>query len=200
MMWMLTFSQFQIETAEQNRIIEIVLLANRLVMTNTALLLINFQSARADKDSEYYLPHFEEILPQAQVLLDHARSMGYKVIFVKNIDPLWPFSEKDPNSDFPAPIQPLPSETVIIKRKVSSYYQTFLADELEGIENLIICGFPTNLCVRMAVEESYDRGFRIALIADLCASFSNQAQDFTLEDLYSTRPGLAILSLEEFLQ
>lgn len=169
-------------------------------MTNTALLLINFQSARADKDSEFYLPHFAEILPQAQALLQHARDMNYKVIFIKNIEPYWPFSEKDPNSDFPAEIAPFPTEVVITKRKVSSYYQTFLADELEGIENLIICGFPTNLCVRMAVEESYDRGFRIALIADLCASFSDEAQDFTLEDLYSTRPGLAVLSLDEFMQ
>ena len=52
----------------------------------------------------------------------------------------------------------------------------------------------------MAVEESYDRGFRIALIADICAAFSDEAQEFTLEDLYNTRSGLAVLPLEQFMQ
>lgn len=169
-------------------------------MANTALVLINFQSAWRDKNSEYYLEQFEHFLPQAQDLLDHAREMQYKIIFIKNIDPHWPFSEKDPKSDLIPEFSPREGELVITKRNISSYYQTFLADELEGIENLIICWVPTNLCVRMAVEESYDRGFRIALIADLTAAFSQEAQEFTLEDLYNTRPGLAILSLEEFMQ
>lgn len=52
----------------------------------------------------------------------------------------------------------------------------------------------------MAVEEAYDRGFRIALIENITTAFSQEAQEFTLEDLYSTRPGLAILTLEQFMQ
>lgn len=39
----------------------------------------------------------------------------------------------------------------------------------------------------MFVEESYDRGFRIAILEDLTASFSHELQDMTLEDLYTTR-------------
>ena len=169
-------------------------------MANTALILINFQSAWGDKKSEYYLENFQSLIPQAQQLLEHAREMEYKIIFIKNIDPNWPFSEKDPNSDLIEELAPRDWEIVLRKRHVSSFYQTFLADELEGIENLIICWVPTNLCVRMAVEEAYDRGFRIALIEDITTAFSQEAQEFTLEDLYSTRPGLAILTLEQFMQ
>ena len=169
-------------------------------MANTALILINFQSAWGDKKSEYYLENFQSLIPQAQQLLEHAREMEYKIIFIKNIDPNWPFSEKDPNSDLIEELAPRDWEIVLSKRHVSSFYQTFFADELEGIENLIICWVPTNLCVRMAVEEAYDRGFRIALIEDITTAFSQEAQEFTLEDLYSTRPGLAILTLEQFMQ
>ena len=68
-------------------------------MANTALILINFQSAWGDKKSEYYLQNFQSLIPQAQQLLEHAREMEYKIIFIKNIDPNGPFSEKDPNSD-----------------------------------------------------------------------------------------------------
>lgn len=206
---------FQIETAKQNHIITDVsiLLSTEskptvygafilymMNMANTALILINFQSAWRDQSSDYYLEHFESLIPQAQKLLDHARDMQYKIIFIKHIDPHGPFSEKDENSEIIPELIPQDWELVISKRNISSYYQTFLADELEGIENLIICGVPTNLCVRMAVEESYDRGFRIALIADICAAFSDEAQEFTLEDLYNTRSGLAVLSLEQFMQ
>ena len=55
-------------------------------MANTALILINFQSAWGDK-SEYYLENFQSLIPQAQQLLEHAREMEYKIIFIKNIDP-----------------------------------------------------------------------------------------------------------------
>jgi hypothetical protein len=56
-------------------------------MANTALILINFQSAWGDKKSEYYLQNFQSLIPQAQQLLEHAREMEYKIIFIKNIDP-----------------------------------------------------------------------------------------------------------------
>ena len=56
-------------------------------MANTSLILINFQSAWGDKKSEYYLENFQSLIPQAQQLLEHAREMEYKIIFIKNIDP-----------------------------------------------------------------------------------------------------------------
>jgi hypothetical protein len=56
-------------------------------MANTALILINFQSTWGDKKSEYYLENFQSLIPQAQQLLEHAREMEYKIIFIKNIDP-----------------------------------------------------------------------------------------------------------------
>ena len=52
----------------------------------------------------------------------------------------------------------------------------------------------------MFVEESYDRGFRIAILEDLTACFSSESQEMTLEDLYTTRSGLNILTLEKFVE
>ena len=52
----------------------------------------------------------------------------------------------------------------------------------------------------MFVEESYDRGFRIAILEDLTACFSSELQEMTLEDLYTTRSGLNILTLEKFVE
>ena len=75
-------------------------------MANTALILINFQSAWRDQSSDYYLEHFESLIPQAQKLLAHARDMQYKVIFIKHIDPHGSFSEKDENSEIIPELMP----------------------------------------------------------------------------------------------
>lgn len=169
-------------------------------MQKTALLLINFQSARWDKKSDYYIENFEHISNNARILLGHAREMDYKIIFIRNLENNGAFSEDNNGSQIIEELTPREWDCIINKRKISCYYQTFLADELEGIENLIICGVLTNLCVRMCTEESYDRGFRIALIEDATWAFTPEIQETTLEDLYNTRPWLTILSLEEFMQ
>ncbi|MDR0281868.1 MAG: isochorismatase family protein [Candidatus Peribacteria bacterium] len=57
---------------------------------------------------------------------------------------------------------------------------------------------PTNLCVRMFVEEAYDRGFNIVLIEDLCQTYNDKLQDFTLDDLNESRPELDIVRLDQF--
>lgn len=52
----------------------------------------------------------------------------------------------------------------------------------------------------MFVEEAYDRDFRVAVIDDLTATFTNELQEMTLEDLYTTRSGISILPLEKFIE
>ena len=83
-------------------------------MANTALVLINFQSAWRNQSSDYYLEHFESLIPQAQKLLDHARDMQYKIIFIKHIDPHGPFSEKDENSEIIPELIPQREISVLI--------------------------------------------------------------------------------------
>lgn len=133
-------------------------------MKKTALILINMQYARRDEQSDYYMEEFDQIAHNAKILLEHAREMDYKVIFIRNLENSGAFSDNNETSQIIEELAPKAGEAIINKKKISSFYQTFLADELEGIENLIICGVLTNLCVRMCVEESYDRDFRIALI------------------------------------
>jgi nicotinamidase-related amidase len=50
----------------------------------------------------------------------------------------------------------------------------------------------------MFVEEAYDRGFNIVLIEDLCQTYNDKLQDFTLDDLNESRPELDIVRLDQF--
>ncbi|MBB1579249.1 MAG: cysteine hydrolase [candidate division SR1 bacterium] len=170
------------------------------MMSETALVIINMQSVRASKETDYYLGNMHVMLEKMNYLIAYAREMGYKIIFVKHLEPSGAFSERSPLSEFFPDLDIQEQDTIIEKKKISAYYQTQMESELSGIKNLVVCGALTNLCVRMFVEESYDRGFRIAILEDLTACFSSELQEMTLEDLYTTRSGLNILTLEKFVE
>lgn len=127
--------------------------------------------------------------------------MNYKIIFIRHIEAGGEFALDHPNADFiPELAFDKSRDTEILKYKISSFYNTKLESELYGIENIVVCGVLTNLCVRMFVEEAYDRDFRIALLDDLTVAYSNDIHDETLEDLYTTRSGISVLPLAKFVE
>ena len=168
-------------------------------MPETALIVINMQNARIEKDSEYFLWNLDTMVEKTNYLIAYAREMGYKIIFINHHEAEWAFALDNPLSDFIPELNVDKNDTVINKFKVSSFYNTKLESELVGIRNLVVCWALTNLCVRMFVEEAYDREFRIALIDDLTVAYTDEIHDNTLQDLADTRSELSILSLENFV-
>ncbi len=168
-------------------------------MPETALVVINMQNARIEKGSEYFLWNLDTMVEKINYLIAYAREMGYKIIFINHHEAEWAFSLDNPLSDFIPELSVGKNDTVINKFKVSSFYNTKLESELVWIRNLVVCWALTNLCVRMFVEEAYDREFRIALIDDLTVAYSDDIHDNTLQDLADTRSELSILSLENFV-
>lgn len=166
----------------------------------TALVLIWFQEARRDKKSTYYLRGIDEIIDGAIDLLDVARENDYKIIFINHYESQWPFSTDSNSSQIFSELQVQPSDIIIWTSKISSFYQTELERHLEGIQNIVLAGIPINLSVRMFIEEAYDREFNLVLIEDLCKTYNDKIQDFTLDDLWDTRAELDILRLEDFLR
>src|SRR3954469_20015763 len=70
-------------------------------------------------------------------------------------------------------LYPLDSEIVIDKPGKGAFYATEFSDVLQnyGIENLLVCGVTTEVCVNTTVREANDRGYRCVVIADGCASY-----------------------------
>jgi len=168
-------------------------------MPETALVVINMQNAWIEKDSEYFLWNLDTMIEKVNYLIAYAREMGYKIIFINHHEAEWAFALDNPLSDFIPELAIDKDDTVINKFKVSSFYNTKLESELVWIRNLVVCWALTNLCVRMFVEEAYDREFRIALIDDLTVAYTDDIHDTTLQDLADTRSELSILSLENFV-
>ena len=167
--------------------------------SNTALVLIGLQELRREKKSDYYLRNMEPLIERVIYLLDYAREMGYKIIFVRHLEEEWDFAEGNPLSEIISDFELQEWDVVIKKKKTSCFLETNLAQELEWIENIVVAGIPTNLCVRMFVEEAYDREFNIVVIEDACQTYNDNLQDFTLNDLDESRPDLNIIRLEKFI-
>ena len=70
-------------------------------------------------------------------------------------------------------LYPLDSEIVIDKPGKGAFYATELGDTLQksGVENLLVCGVTTEVCVNTTVREANDRGYRCVVLADGCASY-----------------------------
>ena len=170
-----------------------------MAQQNTALVLIGLQEIWRDKNSDYRLRNMNWLIDRASYLIQYAREMWYKIIFIRHIEKEWPFADKNPLSQIITDLYPQPEDIIIKKSKTSCFYKTNLEQELQWIKNIAVAWIPTNYCVRMFVEEAYDREFTIALIEDICQSDNEKLQDFTFYDLHLTRPDLDIIRLETFL-
>jgi len=155
-------------------------------MTDTALILVDFQVEYTTKQSDYYIGNPEKLIERVNKLIDSVRNKGHKIIFIQHVEKSGSeFTGK--NAEIWSKLDRQFHDPVIVKHKISSFFRTNLEQELQGIKHLFVAGMLTNLCVRMLVEEAYDRGFEITLVTDCCAALNEEVHDFTLEDLRITR-------------
>ena len=80
-------------------------------------------------------------------------------------------------------LYPLESEIVIDKPGKGAFYATELGGVLQdnGIENLLVCGVTTEVCVNTTVREANDRGYRCVVISDGCASYFPEFHEMGLK-------------------
>jgi nicotinamidase-related amidase len=79
----------------------------------------------------------------------------------------------EPGHDIIAELYPIAGETVIDKPGKGAFFATDLHLVLQnrGIENLIVCGVTTEVCVHTTVREGNDRGYRCIVPGDCCGSY-----------------------------
>ena len=89
----------------------------------------------------------------------------------------------EPGHDIIPDLYPLDSEVVIDKPGKGAFYATELSEVLEkyGIENLLVCGVTTEVCVNTTVREANDRGYRCVVISDGCASYFPEFHEMGLK-------------------
>ena len=89
----------------------------------------------------------------------------------------------EPGHDIIPELYPVAGEPVIDKPGKGAFYQTDLELTLRncGIENLIVTGVTTEVCVNTTVREANDRGYRCIVLGDCCASYFPEFHEMGLK-------------------
>jgi len=171
-------------------------------MTSKALILVDFEKEWTDKSSDYFVGDISDVVEKTNKLIDFCRKNNYKIIFTTHIekDSDEAFAENSENVEIIDEINKQGSDVLIKKNKISPFFKTDLDKHLEGIDEIVIAGILTNLCVRSLAQDAYDRDFKITIIKDCCRAFDVETHEFTLKDLKATREEIEFLNLNEFIE
>jgi nicotinamidase-related amidase len=136
-------------------------------------------------------PASQEITPRIAALLDHARREGWLVVYANDAHLPGDPEEKvwgphalagTPGADVIPELAPRPGDVVLPKRFYSSFFETGLTSLLRqnGVEEVILVGQHTNICVRHTSSDAFNSGFAISVPLDGVAMF--RLPDHTAED------------------
>jgi biuret amidohydrolase len=89
----------------------------------------------------------------------------------------------EPGHDIIPELYPMPGEPVIDKPGKGAFYATDLDAILKhrGIEQLIVCGVTTEVCVNTSVREANDRGYDCLVVSDCVGSYFPEFQEMGLK-------------------
>jgi nicotinamidase-related amidase len=141
-------------------------------MEKTALILVDIQNDYFPNGRmELYEPH--KAASNARRILDFFRSKNLPLFHIQHIflRPDAPFfAPGTEGAKIHESVAPHPEETVIQKHYPNSFRDTPLLDFLHkaDIENVVICGMMSHMCIDATVRAAVDYGFNCTVIEDAC--------------------------------
>ena len=151
-------------------------------MKNQLLLLIDIQNDYFT-GGKMELNNMESASENAALLLSLFRNRNWPLIHVQHIalkaDASF-FIHGSMGTDIHSMVLPLKGERIIQKNYPNSFRNTNLLEILkaQNIDELIICGAMSHMCIDTTTRAACDLGFAVTLIHDACATrdviFNNQ--------------------------
>jgi nicotinamidase-related amidase len=162
-----------------------------------ALIVIDVINRFEHEDADALLASFRERVDAMADAIASARERGIPVIYVNDQDGSW-------ESDAPALVRaalgarggdvieqvaPWPGDPVLLKAKYSVFDHTsleLLLQELE-VERLLLLGAATEGCVVQSGIDARERGLKVTILADACATVDPHLEEVAL--LYAREVG-----------
>lgn len=96
------------------------------------------------------------------------------------------FLENHESADIHTAVQPLDSDVIVVKKRVSAFSGSDLEIILRSLkaENLVITGFFTSGVVLSTVREACDKDFKLTVIADCCGDADDETHDFLVKKIF----------------
>lgn len=147
-------------------------------MPKRALVLIDVQNDYFP-GGKWPLSGIESAADNAAKLLAAARARGDLVVHVRHEFPTAEAPFFTPGSEgarIHAKVHDVGGEPVVLKHHVNAFRETDLKAILDrhGIEELVICGAMSHMCVDAGVRAASDLGYQCLVVHDACATHDQQ--------------------------
>lgn len=144
-------------------------------MTKQAILVIDLQNEYLPT-GKLPLVGIEDASDNAEKIIAHARKNNIQVIHVQHIFAHGEMPVFEPGSngiEIQKTVAPINDEVIVVKNYVNSFLHTNLKQILDDnkIEDLVIIGAMSHMCVDAAVRAASDFGYKVKVIHDACATF-----------------------------
>lgn len=184
-------------------------------MKSTALLIIDVQNDYF-KGGKMELAGYEAAGKNTKQILEYFRSHDLPVIHIKHIatqEGATFFLPNTSGAEINSIVSPKVDEKIITKNYPNSFRETELLSYLQsqGIENLVITGMMTDVCIDATVRAAMDLGFNNTVIGDAVATKDRELYGETVKASDINRSYLAgmtalgnlyakVLTTKEFLK
>ncbi|MBA3875517.1 MAG: cysteine hydrolase [Anaerolinea sp.] len=161
-----------------------------------ALLLVDVINAFFDERGAFHYPAAGEVLPALRGLLETARRAGRLVVHAREAHhpgladheekklPRHCLAGEFDAAFFPG-LEPAGVEVEVRKRRYSAFFATDLALLLaeQGVEEVLVVGVKTNVCIRATVQDAFAHGFRPVVVRGASNSNRPHLHEAVLEDV-----------------
>lgn len=158
-----------------------------------ALLLVDVINAFDHEDGERLLASFHARHGGLVRALQRARSDGLPVVYANDNVGAWDGdgpglvrrAVEGPGGDLVAAIAPRDGDLFVIKPRYSAFDHTpleLLLRERE-VERLFLAGTATEMCVAQTAIAARERGFKVSVLVDACATVDERMEEISLDYL-----------------
>jgi ureidoacrylate peracid hydrolase len=180
---------------------------------NRALLVVDMQNGFCHPEGSFIrigmgLEGADDAVRNAAIAIEQARSAAIPVVFTRHLyrpgraDEGQALKQNSPalagvdglqagtwDADVVAELGCGPQDLTVDKVRFDAFQWTSLEPLLRGlgVDDLVVCGVVTNLCVETTIRSAFMRDFRVTLLADCCAAQTRRLHELSLEVLSSYR-------------
>jgi ureidoacrylate peracid hydrolase len=180
-----------------------------LDLARTAVVVIDMINEFCKPGGRMVLPGYEALVAPQRAIIESARAVEVPVLWVHDahrpnmrLEREW--AKRTPHSlegtwatEIIEDLGARPDEVHVIKRRYSAFFQTDLDLTLKDLQvnQLVIFGVVTNICVRSTVHDAFFNGYDVVVPSDACAATGQREQDSSLYDI-ATHFGIVSTSTE----
>ena len=142
-------------------------------LKNSALIMVDCQNTY--RHGIMQLTNIEPAILEAKKLLEMARALNVPIIHIQHDAGVGsPYDVTAEIGQISSEVAPKNGENVITKNYPNSFVATPLEAQLKslGIENLVLAGFMTHVCINSTARGAFNLGFKPTVVASACATRS----------------------------